>query len=86
MEIAKRIRQRREELGLSQTKLAIRAGYADKTGISKIENEDRKLTVEKVFRIAKALEVSPFWLMGEDEPPKKKKTRRYIITIEEVEE
>ena len=38
MTIGEKIRNRRKELKMSQTELAERTGYADKSGISKVEN------------------------------------------------
>lgn len=82
MSVGKRIKERREALGLSQTDLARLTGYADKTGISKIETGDRCLNVEKIRAFAEALDVSIFYLIGEPDPVPKKK-RRFVITIEE---
>ena len=43
LEIYKRIRARREELGISQEELAKRMGYRSRSSINKIENgEDKK--------------------------------------------
>lgn len=57
--IGEKIKKRRIALGLSQTELARRAGYADKSGISKIESGDRSLTPEKIALFARALDLSP---------------------------
>ena len=68
MTIADRIKQKREELGLSQEDLAKKCGYADKTSISKIENSGNDITLKKINKIADALNVSHRYLMGwEDE-------------------
>lgn len=72
MTVADRIREKRNELRLSQAELATRAGYSDKTAISKIENAGNDITMKQVRRIAKALYVTDAYLMGwEDEstPP-----------------
>ena len=61
--IGQKIRQRRIELGLSQTELAKRAGYADKTGISKIESGDRDLNSEKIALFARVLDMDPAELL-----------------------
>ena len=56
--IAKNIRQRRKELGLSQDKLSKLAGVAYNT-IVKIESgENPNPTIETLKKIAKALKVS----------------------------
>ena len=68
MTIADRIKQKRHELMLSQSELAERAEYYDKTRISKIENSGNDITMKQVRRLAKALGVSTAYLMGwEDE-------------------
>ena len=64
MTIAERIRLKRHELQLSQTELAERADYCDKTRISKIENSGNDISMKQVKRIAKALGVSSAYLMG----------------------
>lgn len=64
MTIADRIRSARNELQLSQTELAGRAGYCDKTRISKIENAGNDISMKQIKRIAVALGVSTNYLMG----------------------
>ena len=61
--IGEKIRSRRMALGLSQTELARRAGYADKSGISKIESGERDLTSEKIAIFAQALDMDPAELL-----------------------
>lgn len=63
--IGKRIKERRIALGLSQTELARRAGYADKSGISKIESGDRDLVPAKIERFAEALGCDPQDLLSD---------------------
>ena len=68
MEIGERIRRKREALGMSQDELAKKCGYASRVSISKIESDSRGLPIDKVTLIAKALRVTPAYLMGwEDE-------------------
>lgn len=68
MEIGDRIRARREELNMTQDELARVAGYKSKSSINKIELDGRGLPQNKVVAIAKALRVTPSYLMGwEDE-------------------
>ena len=52
-----RIRERRIELGLTQTQLARLCGYTDKSTIAKIELEQRLLPVSKVVILAQALDL-----------------------------
>ena len=64
MTIADRIRIRRNELNLSQSEVAQRAGYTDKTSISKFENAGNNITMKQVKRLAKALDTTSAYLMG----------------------
>ena len=63
MKVGERIRQRRIELDLSQEELAKRLGYSSRTSISKIELDERKVPIEKLEAIAKALNTTSAWLM-----------------------
>lgn len=67
MTIADRIRIKRTELEYSQAQLAFKAGYSDKTAISKFENAGDDITMKQVKRIAKALGVTTSYLMGWEE-------------------
>ena len=64
MEIGDRIRARREELGISQEELAKAIGYKSRSSINKIEIDGRGLPQDKIMLIAKALRVTPSYLMG----------------------
>lgn len=66
MAIGQRIRQLREERGLTQDELAKRCGYKSRSSINKIELS-RSLPLDKVEIIAKALSVPPGYLMGWDD-------------------
>lgn len=65
--LGKRIKVRREELGISQDKLAKMLGYISRSSIAKIENGTNQLTQPKIEEFAKALGVSPAYLMGWEE-------------------
>lgn len=67
IELYVNIKKRREDLGMSQTKLAELSGYADKTMISKIEKGNVDLSQSKIMAIAKALKTTPRALMGWDD-------------------
>lgn len=69
--IGSRIRNRREELGLSQDELGKRLGYRSRSSINKIELDQRNLTQSKIKAIADALETTPAYIMGWDEPDQK---------------
>lgn len=82
MTIADRIRNIRNELQLSQTELAERANYCDKTRISKIENSGNDISMKQVKRIASALGVPMESLMGwsvpEDTPQAQEIRNSYL--------
>ena len=64
MEIGDRIRQLREQVGLTQAELAQKIGYQTKGTINKMENGNLKVTTDKLDSIAKALDTTPNELMG----------------------
>lgn len=68
MSIGQRIKNRREELGMSQEELARKAGYKSRSSINKIEVDGRGLPQNKMVAIAKALDTTPACLMGWNEP------------------
>lgn len=68
MDIGQRIRMKREELGISQEELAVKAGYKSRSSINKIEKDGRGLPQSKILLIAKALDTTPGYLMGWEEP------------------
>ena len=63
-----RIKARRKQLGMTQEELAQKAGYNSIASISKIERGDRSFPIEQIVPIAKALDVTPAWIMGWDKP------------------
>ncbi len=62
--LAARIRQRREQLNLSQEELARRAGYRSKSSINKIEKGINDIPQSKLEVFARALDTTPAYLMG----------------------
>lgn len=67
--IGKRIRKRREELGMTQEELASKLHYKSKTTIAKIENGTNDIVQSKVIEFAKALHTTPAYLMGWSQVP-----------------
>ena len=66
--IGSKIKARRKELNLTQEELASMTGYTTRSTINKIEQEINDIPLSKVSVFAKALNVSPSYLMGwEDE-------------------
>lgn len=59
-----RIKQRREELEMSQAELAELLGYSDRSTIAKIEKGTNDITQSKIEAFAKALRTTPAYLMG----------------------
>lgn len=68
MELADKVRRRREELRLTQEELALRMGYKSRVSINKIEN-GRPVSQKIIARLADALDVTIPYLMGWDEKP-----------------
>lgn len=68
--IGERIRARRKELNMTQDELAQRLGYKSRTSVNKIEKNVLKLQIDKVVKIAQALNTTPDYILGEEEKPK----------------
>ena len=87
MDLADRVKQRREDLGLSQEQLALRMGYSSRTSINKIEN-GRPCSQKIIARLAEALAVSIPYLMGweDDELQEEKPTAQGNELSEEMSE
>lgn len=60
----KNIKNRRQELGLSQEELAKKVGYKDRTSITKIEGGKVDLSQSKIIEFANVLGVPPFLSYG----------------------
>lgn len=67
MTTGERIKQRREELGLTQTELAERMGYKSRAAICTVEKDKEDLTTTRIRRFAEALQTTPAYLMGWEE-------------------
>lgn len=66
--IGDRIKSRREELEMSQEELAVKIGYKTRSSINKIEKDASGLPQKKIYDIAKALQTTPGFIMGWEEP------------------
>ena len=64
LELYNNIKKRRLDLGLTQSDLAKKLGYSDKTMISKIENGMVDMPQSKIIKIAEVLHTTPGYLMG----------------------
>lgn len=67
MTVGNRIKQRRIELGWTQTELAERMGYSGKSSVCAAETSGDNITTTKVRKFAEALGVSFRYLMGWEE-------------------
>ena len=78
MTIGERIKQKRQELGLSQEEVADKLGYKSRTSVFKVEQGITDLPLSKVKEFAEVLKTTPAHLTGweEDEKEKLKKNRR----------
>ena len=64
MTVGQRIKQRRMELGMTQSELAEKMGYKGKTSVCAAETKGDNITTTKITKYAKALGVSIKYLMG----------------------
>lgn len=67
MELGKRVKARREELGITQEELAKKMGYRSRSSINKIELGVNDISQSKIQQLADALQTTPAYLMGWDE-------------------
>lgn len=65
-DFGRRVRLRREELGMSQQELAILMGYKSRSSINKIELGKNDVAQSTIKRLANALRTTPAYLMGWD--------------------
>lgn len=65
--IGERIKERREQLQMSQDELAKRLGYKSRSSINKIEIGCQNLTQPKIKALADALDTTPSYIMGWEE-------------------
>ena len=64
LQLYKNIKARRIALGMTQSELAEKAGYADKSMIAKIEKGSIDLPQSKIIAFAEILDIEPGELMG----------------------
>lgn len=66
-EIGKRIREKRESIGMTQEELAEKLGYKNKSSIAKIETGTNDIVQSKVIEFANVLGTTVAYLMGWEE-------------------
>ena len=73
MTIGERINSRRLELGLTQDEVAKKAGTALQTIFKYENNIISNIPIDKIKKLAKALNVNEAWLIGFDVPQDRNK-------------
>lgn len=63
MNLGEKVKERREELGMTQDDLARKMGYSSRSSVNKIEN-GRAVSQKIIAKLADALNVSEPYLMG----------------------
>lgn len=86
MELYANIKKRRKQLGLTQTELAERVGYKDKTAIAHIEKGDIDLPQSKIVAFAEALNTTPGDLLGEVEKETNPKVEMIARKLEKLDD
>ena len=84
LELYKNIKRRRQQLKMTQTDLALKMGYADKSMIAKIENGNVDLPQSKILAFANALETTPGELMGWDYETEATETVDNIYKLDKI--
>ena len=69
--LAIRIVDLREKIGMTQTDLAKKMGF-DKSTMSKVENGTRKVSSDELRKLSKIFDVSADYLLGSGNKPSKK--------------
>lgn len=89
MNIGEKVKERRLELGWSQDELAKRCGFKNRTSIFDIEKGRVKTPHKRIEALAKALDVSPEYLMGwveEDEASRNDLIAEFAVKAQSSEE
>lgn len=81
MEVGERIRQRREELHMTQDELAQKVGYTSRSSVAKVEANANGMVQSKLILFAQALETTPSYLMGWEIGEKSEKKNDAITDI-----
>lgn len=80
MKIQERLRQIREERGMTQEEMARLLGYKSRSSVNKLETGEREISQSMVLDFAKSLGVSPAYLMGW-EGKNQEITESYLIPV-----
>ena len=79
LQVGQRIKHERKMQNLSQQELAEKVGYADKGLISRIESGSLNLSMDKLIKIADALNVDVTELLMDPVPAEKKVEKDVIL-------
>lgn len=80
-DIGKRIKEKRESLGMTQEELALKLGYRNKSSIAKIETGTNDIVQSKVVEFANILDTTVAYLMGWESIPKNNKRKGVTINV-----
>ncbi len=80
-DIGKRIKEKRESLGMTQEELASKLGYRNKSSIAKIETGTNDIVQSKVVEFANILDTTVAYLMGWESIPKSNKRKGVTINV-----
>ena len=75
MNVGERIKQRREELNMTQEELAKKVGYTSRSSIAKVESNANGMLQSKLVIFAHALQTTPSYLLGWEDCMDKDDTR-----------
>lgn len=67
--VGERVKEMREKRGMSQTELAFKLGYKDKTSICRIENGLSDIPRSRLPQFAEALGVDPMYFVSAQSEP-----------------
>lgn len=81
MKVGERIKKRREELNMTQDELAKKVGYTSRSSVAKIESNANGILQSKLILFAKALQVTPAYIMGWEEDEQSQKNNDAITDI-----
>lgn len=84
LELYKNIKRRRQQLKMTQTDLALKMGYADKSMIAKIEKGNVDLPQSKILAFANVLETTPGELMRWDYEAEPTETVDNIYKLDKI--
>ena len=84
LELYKNIKRRRQQLKMTQTDLALKMGYADKSMIAKIEKGNVDLPQSKILAFANVLETTPSELMGRDYETESTETVDNVYKLDKI--